>query len=484
MNSGNDKSDDVNRPKRVVSLLGASTETIYRLGLESVLVGRSHECDYPPQCLSLPCVSRARLNVDACSKDIDEAVRFHSANGDAVYQLDSEVIAKLSPDLIIAQDHCRVCAITPSDMERSESCLNIPQVIVRPSNLQDCLDDVAIVADGLGYPERGRLLKESLEQRLDRVKQVVKTANTLEKKAAPPRVALLEWCDPLMGCGYWLPELVQLAGGDPLHCPPPGGATPTITFQALLESKPDVVIFALCGFGLTRAAKELMQSLGDDKISQLQEAVPNQRVFIVDGNYLVNRSGPRVVESAEALAEVIHPSLTGHFGHYGTDKVISLVDAIAMVRAGIETGSDKASPTPFVQEPKDQDDGACDLLPNNTPDEEVKRQLEHLRNQDFTSAYALNSAANQSRWCSPGRFAFVLKSHDDFRRLLSETADIGEVQTDEKRGIATVQVMLPGNGSSGDTTELQLLWTLVVERQRGDSETVASWRTEKVGFIN
>jgi len=474
------------KPQRVVSLLGASTETIYRLGLGHVLVGRSHECDYPTACLSLPCVSRPRLDVQASSQTIDEEVRNHSANGQAIYQLDNEVIAQLQPDLIIAQDHCRVCAITPDDMKSSEACLNIPQVIVKPSNLQDCLDDVEIVATGLGYPERGILLKQTLQKRLDLVKDVVASSSCSSCLESRPRVALLEWCDPLMGCGYWLPELVQVAGGHPMHCPPPGGATPNISLLALLESKPDVVIFALCGFGLTRSAQELVQSWGPIKLQQLQQAVP--RIRVVDGNYLVNRSGPRVVESAEVLAEAIHPSLEGHFGHYGTDFLCSLDDALAMQKVGVETGSAKVRPTPFPQGVSTKKEEAATNLPAELmPKEDAKtvvlQQLKFLLQQDFLAAFALNSTTNQARWCSHDRFASVLQSHADFCRLLKEEANvIGGPQVQGQ--IATVPVTLTKKQDEGQTSlpEVRLLWTMVLESSLPNRKTC--WRTEKVGLAH
>ena len=137
------------KPQRVVSLLGASTETIYRLGLSEKLVGRSHECDYPPACLSLPCISRPRIDVEASSIEINKAVNAHSANGEPVYKLDDEVISQLDPDLIIAQDHCRVCAITPGDVSNSTTCSKIRQLIVKPSTLEDCLKDITTIANGM-----------------------------------------------------------------------------------------------------------------------------------------------------------------------------------------------------------------------------------------------------------------------------------------------------------------------------------------------
>ena len=464
-------------PQRVVSLLGAATETLFRLGLGSTLVGRSHECDYPPAVLSLPCISRPRLDVDAPSLEIDASVRTLSAAGEPVYKLDGEVLSGLSPDLIIAQDHCRVCAVTPDDLAGSEACLNVDMLVVRPSTLSDCMGCITEIAEAMGYPERGAALRATLEGRMDRIREVVADVAVPSER---PRVALLEWCDPIMGCGYWLPELVDVAGGDTLHCPPPGGATPTLSFRALLDSDPDVVIFALCGFGLTRAAAEIRDSWGKEKLEQLG-GVCDGRMFVVDGNYLINRSGPRVVESAEALAEAIHPALRGHFGHFGTELLMTMDQAMTMANAGEKTGSAKVRPQSFPE-----DDVAAGnvttakekIHPVLNPEDAVQAQLLCLRTGDMRQAFALNSVANQVRWCAKERFEAVLKSHGDFKRLLLELASIKRVQeTDE--GVATVHVSLP---ECDGMPMVGLIWTMVAEWQVVTKEM--AWRTEKVAIAH
>ena len=475
-------------PRRIVSLLGASTETIYRLGLGHLLVGRSHECDWPPQVLNLPCVSAPRLDVDASSSaTIDAIVREHAAEGQPMYKLDDDVISELRPDLIIAQDHCRVCAITPADLARADAkaqgsatCSNIKQLVVRPATLGDCMENITTIADALRVPERGLALRQTLEGRLDRVRAVVSDVHP--RDTPTPRVALLEWCQPIMGCGYWLPELVEIAGGYPLHCPPggSGGATPSISYESLLESSPDVVIFALCGFGLTRAASELLDSWGGERLKDLQERVS---VYVVDGNYLVNRSGPRLVESAEAIAEAIHKDVRGHFGHFGTDFLCSLDDAIDMARRGLHTGSTKIRPPPAINNGSVEEKNVANPdqqqtnLPVQAPLEVVKEQLRLLRTGDIAHAFVLNSTANQARWCGSERFEAVLRGHDDFQRLLSEKAEIGE--SEERDGIATVPVTLPAGEKS---KKVDLIWTMTIDKS-ADGKTSA-WRTEKVGFGN
>lgn len=462
-------------PQRVVSLLGAATETLYRLGLGDRLVGRSHECDYPRACLDLPCVSRPRMVVDSSvsSLEIDTAVRNFSAAGEPVYKLDDQVLASLQADLLIAQDHCRVCAITPKDVEDS-ACSNIPQVIVRPSTLTDCLDDINIIATAMEVPERGKVLRASLEGRLDRVREVVSSLDKKDnKEKKKPRVALLEWCDPIMGCGYWLPELVEIAGGVPLHCPPPGGATPVISFETLMQSKPDVIVFALCGFGLSRAASEIKKSWGEKRLSQLHEL--ECPVFVVDGNYLINRSGPRLVESCEALAETIHEDLRGHFGFLGTEMLATLETALSWKEAGIETGSQKIRPPPF-DVPSSSTSKPMSNPPPTSPTEAVSAQLKCMQNDEMQKAFFWNSEANQQRWCGAQRFEQVLRSHDDFRRLLSEDAVM--VGSEENANVATVKVRLP---ETENDYHVDFVWTLVVEAS-GDENGTSFWKTERVNI--
>ena len=535
-------------PQRVVSLLGAATEVVFRLGLGHRLVGRSHECDFPPAVLSLPMISRPRLDPLAPSKAIDDAVRQCASAGEPVYALDNDELSALTPDLLIAQDACRVCAVTPREVAQS-SCAAVPQLILQPSTLEDCLCDVQRVAAVLGVAKRGDALRRTIEAKIDRVREVVRGNSGSGRRKV--KVALLEWCDPVMGCGYWLPELVEAAGGEALLSGGVGGKTPTVTFEELLAAEPEVVVFALCGFGVTRAAREVEAAWGATRLEQLQAALAKNRnrstdgsgggsegqrehIFVVDGNYLVNRSGPRVAESCEVLAEAIHLELRGHFGHLGTELLASWAGALSMARdlgdSGRESGSAKVRPAPAASPAAlasaDQDHG-------NKEDEErwqeepvdeqdmtpaeaaVVAQLHCLAAGDFMGAFALNSAANQERWCGPHRFASVLRSHPTFSRLLPDTEEgassavvvrgasqrvtTGDAQTVTAKGaLAVVRVLLPGpratvstppskasasTPSTHDNNAVMLEWTMVLEHS-SSSSAEAVWRTEKVGLGN
>lgn len=453
------------KPNRVVSLLGAATEVIYRLGLGEKLIGRSHECDYPPACLKLPCISRPRMDPDSLSSvEIDEAVRNFSARDQPVYKLQDQMLLELKPDLLIAQDHCRVCAVTKSDIQLSKACNRIPQLVLKPSTLNDCLDDVLKIADALGYPDRGTRLRDTLQIRMSRVKEL--GSLVLNKNdGVLPRVALLEWCDPVMGCGYWLPELVALAGGIPILSAPKGGATPTIAFNSLVESRPNVVVLALCGFSITRAAKEIRRAWTKKQIQDIRRICHDQ-IYIADGNFLFNRSGPRIVESAEVLLEAIHPPLRGHYDHLGSNFLMTLQHALDLGDE-IDTGSIKSRP-PVEENENCSNEIISVVMPAEPAIEMVTSQLECLRANDFHRAFAYNSLANQKRWCDATQFIRVLKSHNDFKSILHEIPLLDEPASPSN---GVVNVKLP-NGRV-------LVWTCVVENEK---EKGAVWRTERVGI--
>jgi hypothetical protein len=245
----------------------------------------------------------------------------------------------------------------------------------------------------------------------------------------------------------------------------------------LLASKPDVVIFALCGFGTSRAAKEIADSWSTEQLDQLR-GVCNGKIFVVDGNYLVNRSGPRVVESCEAIAEAIHPDLLGHFDHYGTDHLATLDAALEQAKAGIQTGAQKVRPKASIKETSSENDAPSSQpvqMPKDSPKNAVIAQLECLRTDDMATAFALNSLANQARWCEAGRFKQVMKSHDTFCRLLSEQATVRDDAI--VNGIATAVVSLPEK----DGKVAELVFTMVAEIPSEHKDAV--WRTEKVALV-
>ena len=314
-------------PTRVVSLIASSTETICALGCGDRLVGRSHECDHPAWVQRLPVVTSPKFETDGASYAIDQRVRAIVEQGLSVYRVDAAAMAALEPDLIVTQVQCEVCAVSLRDLEEA-CCATLASrplvVALEPNGLEELWRDIGAVAAALGVADRGATLVEQLKHRM---KAIAETASHL---TARPRVALIEWIEPLMAAGNWHPDLIAMAGGvDRFGAP--GVHAPWITWEALRDSDPDVVVIAPCGFNLARTADELgplIERPGWDALRAVREG----RVVIADGNAFFNRPGPRVVETLEILAEVIHPDAFA-FGHQGTGWV-GLAAAAALGSAG------------------------------------------------------------------------------------------------------------------------------------------------------
>jgi iron complex transport system substrate-binding protein len=281
----------------IVSLLASTTEITCALGLGSHLVGRSHECDYPPQVRRLPQCSRPRFP-DGSSRAIDASVRSLVEQALSLYSIDVDLLESLAPDVILTQDQCEVCAVTLADVERALAGLSSrPRVVsVKPFSLEDVLADVLRISVAIDQPDRGRELVERMKQGL--------AAPTVQSLRS---IVCLEWLDPLMACGYWAPQLVERAGGrDLLGCP--RGHAPWIQLDALIKADPDVILAMPCGFGLERAAQEMKALVSQSSWSSLR-AVRSGQVYAADGNAYFNRPGPRLVESREILQELLHPEL-------------------------------------------------------------------------------------------------------------------------------------------------------------------------------
>lgn len=295
---------------RVVSLLPSLTEIVCALGQGAQLVGRSHECDHPPEVARLPVCTEPAFAVEGTSREIDQQVKALVRDGLSIYRVDAERLRALRPDVILTQDQCEVCAASLLEVERALAVWTggAPRVLsVRPATLGDVMEDLVRVAEVLGAPARGRELVDGLTARVSGIGELT--------GAGPrPRVACLEWLDPPMAAGHWMPELVALAGGRMVFGAP-GERSPWITWQALAEAAPDVLVVMPCGFDLARTRRELPSLLGAPGFEALA-AVEAGRVYLVDGNQYMNRPGPRLVESLEILAEILHPERC-HFGHEG-----------------------------------------------------------------------------------------------------------------------------------------------------------------------
>lgn len=300
---------------RIVSLIASATEIVCALGLEDDLVGRSHECDYPPAARRLPAVSRPTFPTAGSSRSIDLAVKERLAKALSIYEVDAELLRELRPDVIITQTQCEVCAVTPEDVERAVCQLTERPariVALEPNRLGDVWDDIRRVSRALDAPARGDALVAELRAR---VLAVAVRAASLEPK---PTVADIDWIDPLMTAGNWMPELVEMAGGVNLFGEA-GKHSPWLEWEDVVARDPDVLVVSPCGFGIARTLEELPLLAARPEWPSLR-AVREGRVYVVDGNAYFHRPGPRLVESLEILAEILHPERF-QFGHGGTGWV-------------------------------------------------------------------------------------------------------------------------------------------------------------------
>lgn len=288
--------------KRIVSLLAAGTEIVCALGLEDQLVGRSHECDYSESILNRPVCSSAMLDPTANSLEIDKQVKGALTDALSFYQLNRELIKTLKPDVIITQTQCEVCAVSLSDVEKAlENLLDYPVEIIslEPDNLNAVFTDIKTVSEILSVPDRGADLLDRMHERLDIIKHKLKFITQ------KPTVACIEWIEPLMMAGNWTPEMVEIAGGKPVLSIS-GKHSPVIDWMDLVQADPEIIVVMPCGFSIERTLKEMDTLLQNPYFRDLQ-AVKNNKLFVADGNQYFNRSGPRIVDSVEILAEMINP---------------------------------------------------------------------------------------------------------------------------------------------------------------------------------
>ncbi len=298
--------------QRVVSLIASSTEIVCALGCEDRLVGRSHECDYPPSVRRLPVCTAPLIDPSASSAEIDRQVKTVLRDALSVYRVDGDLLRELRPNVVITQSQCDVCAVSLKDVEAA-LCAWIdarPRLVsLEPNALADVWRDIHHVAEVLGEPERGRTLMDRLQGRIAAV------ADRVAALPDRPTVACVEWIDPLMAAGNWVPELVALAGGENLFGEA-GKHSPWMTWEQLVTRDPDVIIILPCGFDIERSRQEL-PVLSEQPEWPALRAVRNGHVYLTDGNQYFNRPGPRLVESLEILAELLHPDVFC-FGHEGT----------------------------------------------------------------------------------------------------------------------------------------------------------------------
>lgn len=287
---------------RIASLLASATEIVCALGARDRLVARSHECDFPSDVADLPAVTAPKLDTSRPSGEIDRDVKRLLEQALSIYTVEAERLRGLKPDLIVTQTQCEVCAVSEHDVVAAlaEWTGTRPEIVsLRPDALVDVFADIERVAAAIGRVDAGAALVASMKQRIAAV--AGKTAS-LPK----PRVACIEWIEPLMAAGNWMPELVALAGGKNLFGEA-GKHSPWLTLGELAAADPDVVVVLPCGFDIARCLAEMPALTAKPEWRALR-AVRKSQVYLTDGNQYFNRPGPRLADSLEILAEMLHPA--------------------------------------------------------------------------------------------------------------------------------------------------------------------------------
>jgi iron complex transport system substrate-binding protein len=287
---------------RIVSLLASATEIICALGAGERLVGRSHECDNPPWVRSLPACSEPAFDISQSSSEIDREVRRRIHSGEPLYRIHSDRIRELAPDLIVAQSHCEVCAVTPGDVERND-CLGSARVLaLSASTVEEIFASVLDIARALDLEERGTAVAARERTRLDELRNRT-------RQLRRPSVVVLEWTDPIFPMSNWGPELVDAANGE-LALGNAGQHSFAIASEQVRTADPEYLIVAPCGFDLRRTMAELPVLERNSWWYELR-AVREGKVIFADGNLFFNRSGMTIGRTAELLAEMLHGLVSG-----------------------------------------------------------------------------------------------------------------------------------------------------------------------------
>ena len=290
---------------RICSLLPSATEMVYGLGLGDQLVGVSHTCDYPDDASSKPVVSRSIRQIRHLSSiEIDSIIQQARANNNPLYWIDEDLLRQLHPDVILTQEICEVCAISSGSVyETAAKALDYePEfVTVRPAGLEDIFNNIKNIGKAANVPDRSDALVRELKHRVKRVTEALPAASPR------PRVFCIDWLDPLRNTGQWVPELVELAGGEE-GLAVKWGKSREIAWQEVLDYQADYIMMMPCAFGPQRVAEESVTWLENQPGYDTLPAVENGQVFLFDGR-VPSRHGPRVIDVMEGLAEAMHPGL-------------------------------------------------------------------------------------------------------------------------------------------------------------------------------
>ena len=288
---------------KVVSLLPSATEIVFALGLGDSLVGVTDECDFPPEAVTKPVVSRSALpqGRPLSAREIDDAVRGKLDAKEPLYLLDTDLLRRESPDVVLTQDLCRVCAVPSGQVQQALDTLGLPDAKVLsldPNTLEEVIAQIDAVGKLLERPEEAAKLTESLRMRVAKVKEVATRLPMLN-------VFCLEWSDPPFAAGHWVPEMVEAAAGVNLLSEK-GGPSQVVTHRQIRDANPEAIVFMPCGYYLEEAEEEAGAILAHPELRETS-AVRNGNVFAVDATSYFSRPGPRIVDGLEILAWALHP---------------------------------------------------------------------------------------------------------------------------------------------------------------------------------
>jgi iron complex transport system substrate-binding protein len=288
---------------RIVSLLPSATEILFALGLDREVVGVSHECDFPAQVRNKCVVIHSRIPRNASPAEIDRLVREFVSRGESVYAVDAEALENLTPDLVVTQDLCHVCAASPDDLATALAGFDRrPEILcLNPQDLGDVWRDILWVGEETGRGPRAEALVKQIGTRLGMVE------NELATVSERPRVGFLEWLQPFYVGGHWVPEMIELAGGEDVF-----GSKGTPSFRVslddIIDAAPEILLIAPCGYGAGKARDEY-RSMTFPENWQSIPAVRDNRVYALEANSYFSRPGPRLISGIEALGKLFHPAI-------------------------------------------------------------------------------------------------------------------------------------------------------------------------------
>lgn len=302
---------------RILSLLPSATEIVYALGLGDDLVGVSHECDYPEEARTKPIVSTSTPEAASCSEEIHSAFSEHHHSSHSLYRIDEQLLKRIDPDVILTQELCTVCAIPVAQVREAARILAGPRRVVslEPNNLRQILENISAVAEVTDRQSQAAVLIAQLERRIERI---ASAASSVRQR---PRVFCMEWMDPVMAGGHWIPEMIRIAGGtDGLGSD--GQPSTAIDWEEVVKFAPQILIIMPCGYKTARSRGEVDQVASRPGFHELP-AVESGEVYIVDSPAFFSRPGPRIIDGLEILAQIIHPELFA--GSFSTGSTLKLI---------------------------------------------------------------------------------------------------------------------------------------------------------------